>query len=865
MAHRGASQIESPQRVQALNVLKGKQQQQQRKRKLLLDPEEETPETHLEDEETKKEKETPLKRMKKMTVFPFDLIGDSTHEAAAKAGEEEHSKEIIVFQRSEKRRQQQVLRDEAAAADALQRKAARRQQITEHYAFRSSPTIATTSETATSILPPPLIRISSVLSKVQRLLEALLKRRKEINTKVPLSVEPIQTILSLPVIVDTPREDTGSSPIFCPPSLSSSSPSSLDLLVARTVDTTRDISSSSPIPIQPSLPFSRDFSTPPMSVEEMDIFEARLASLFDISPTIPTTNNETEPLILADSFLEIFESSSTINKASLPPLDLGTCLELLALFSRIPFEALQRPIIKNGFLQCCKVIEQSNMAISSHLSQAAATIDFYVNICQIAKAAEEKVLKDKEFVSHIHAEVSELKGKHSSASQFQTQLLEKKAQLEEELLAVNLALDRTATKLQITNQGLADRRQDMATTIQLFPSLRSRELILDNKDQGLYLNSTRTHLQRELRDQIVLIVKFVEETTSCNNWVTGSSNYDVAFNKIAEEGILVGLRRFRFFVFKDGGKEEKKKSPTSSIVKCYFVRMESLAPCDEIESYILSKRTVHEARCLFMHVQMVSSLAKYMARFSLILSKTTKLQDENRCVVYNEDGDPLIYTNGTGYISEDIALKTPKDFSRAKFINDENFESFLDHANCEEKSLELRGSEAHTREPPLLMQIRLVYNGRAVKGTLLVNRKLPEKTIQVMSSMIKVEADSRLSNVQTFNSLEIVGISLLRCFKPSNPWSRIYSTPNACNTKKPSELSAEELEHELFQLFRRTRFQRSYNMSVAADSWLAFVDQLLILGDSSSVEKDRMKETMHHLIDIYCEALDAPKSGKKVG
>ncbi|GMP59716.1 hypothetical protein CsSME_00022881 [Camellia sinensis var. sinensis] len=530
-----ASQIESPQRVQALNVLKGKQQQQQRKRKLLLDPEEETPETHLEDEETKKEKETPLKRMKKMTVFPFDLIGDSTHEAAAKAGEEEHSKEIIVFQRSEKRRQQQVLRDEAAAADALQRKAARRQQITEHYAFRSSPTIATTSETATSILPPPLIRISSVLSKVQRLLEALLKRRKEINTKVPLSVEPIQTILSLPgstlfipflrqnnpvslsfsltsylphltftsaqftlptilaapslheeipvitsspVIVDTPREDTGSSPIFCPPSLSSSSPSSLDLLVARTVDTTRDISSSSPIPIQPSLPFSRDFSTPPMSVEEMDIFEARLASLFDISPTIPTTNNETEPLILADSFLEIFESSSTINKASLPPLDLGTCLELLALFSRIPFEALQRPIIKNGFLQCCKVIEQSNMAISSHLSQAAATIDFYVNICQIAKAAEEKVLKDKEFVSHIHAEVSELKGKHSSASQFQTQLLEKKAQLEEELLAVNLALDRTATKLQITNQGLADRRQDMATTIQLFPSLRSRELIV---------------------------------------------------------------------------------------------------------------------------------------------------------------------------------------------------------------------------------------------------------------------------------------------------------------------------------------------------------------------------------------------------
>ncbi|CAL5339208.1 unnamed protein product [Camellia sinensis] len=488
-------------------------------------------------------------------------------------------------------------------------------------------------------------------------------------------------------------------------------------------------------------------------------------------------------------------------------------------------------------------------------------------------------------------------------------------------------------------------------------------------------------------------------------------------------------------MFKDGGKEEKKKSPTSSSVKCYFVRMESLAPCDETESYILSKKTVYEARCLFMHVQMVSSLTKYMPRFSLVLSKTIKLQvdlasitikdiedipcrDENGCVVYNEDREPLIHTDGTGYISVDIALKAPKDFSRAKYINDENFE----------KSLELRGSEAHTREPPLLMQIRLFYNGRAVKGTLLVNRKLPEKTIQVRSSMIKVETDSRLSNVQTFNSLEIVGISyggrtalkvainhgemddnftvaqmilsgtpldepyiqyrlsvlakevrkglkggklpisesfylmgtadpteelnsdevcvilyiriqdngqisgqvlvyrnpglhfgdihvlkavyvkaledfvgnakyaiffstkgrrsvgseiangdfdgdmywvsrnpeLLRHFKPSYPWSRIYSTPNACNTKKPSELSAEELEHELFQLFKRTRFQQSYNMSVAADSWLAFMDRLLILGDSCSDEKDSMKETMHHLIDIYYEALDAPKSGKKV-
>ncbi|KAM3216078.1 putative RNA-dependent RNA polymerase 3 isoform X1 [Capsicum annuum] len=53
------------------------------------------------------------------------------------------------------------------------------------------------------------------------------------------------------------------------------------------------------------------------------------------------------------------------------------------------------------------------------------------------------------------------------------------------------------------------------------------------------------------------------------------------------------------------------------------------------------------------------------------------------------------------------------------------------------------------------MQCRLFYNGLAVKGTLLVNRKLPRRTIQIRPSMIKVEADPRLSRAQIFKSLEI--------------------------------------------------------------------------------------------------------------
>ena len=110
------------------------------------------------------------------------------------------------------------------------------------------------------------------------------------------------------------------------------------------------------------------------------------------------------------------------------------------------------------------------MNVSNHISQAAATIDIYINICQAAKTAVEKLVRDQSFVSTVHAEVSGLKEQHSSVSHFRTQLLERKAQLEEELSVVNQALAKADTKLLITNQELADRKQEMTTAIQLFSS-----------------------------------------------------------------------------------------------------------------------------------------------------------------------------------------------------------------------------------------------------------------------------------------------------------------------------------------------------------------------------------------------------------
>ncbi|GMY13674.1 probable RNA-dependent RNA polymerase 5 isoform X4, partial [Fagus crenata] len=50
-------------------------------------------------------------------------------------------------------------------------------------------------------------------------------------------------------------------------------------------------------------------------------------------------------------------------------------------------------------------------------------------------------------------------------------------------------------------------------------------------------------------------------------------------------------------------------------------------------------------------------------------------------------------------------------------------------------------------------------------------------------------------------------------------------------------------------------------VSEAADSWLALMDRLLILGNDCIEEKDHVKANILQLIDIYYDALDAPKKG----
>lgn len=50
------------------------------------------------------------------------------------------------------------------------------------------------------------------------------------------------------------------------------------------------------------------------------------------------------------------------------------------------------------------------------------------------------------------------------------------------------------------------------------------------------------------------------------------------------------------------------------------------------------------------------------------------LQDEYGHVVCDKDGEPLIHTDGTGFISEDLAMLCAKDFIEAKGKHDGSFE-----------------------------------------------------------------------------------------------------------------------------------------------------------------------------------------------
>ncbi|CAA7013934.1 unnamed protein product [Microthlaspi erraticum] len=105
---------------------------------------------------------------------------------------------------------------------------------------------------------------------------------------------------------------------------------------------------------------------------------------------------------------------------------------------------------------------------------------------------------------------------------------------------------------------------------------------------------------------------------------------------------------------------------------------------------------------------------------------------------------------------------------------------------------------------------------------------------------------------------------LLEHFKPSEPWVSSSLPSKVYTGREPSEYPPELLEELLFNMFLKARFQSRNVVGAAADSWLAIMDRYLMLGDESAKEKAERKKMMVKAIDVYYDALDAPKNGANV-
>ncbi|URE46872.1 RNA-dependent RNA polymerase [Musa troglodytarum] len=543
---------------------------------------------------------------------------------------------------------------------------------------------------------------------------------------------------------------------------------------------------------------------------------------------------------------------------------------------------------------------------------------------------------------------------------------------------------------------------------------------------GPYFQLQRTHLQRILGDDNVLLVKFSEEMSGEKGSSRSFQISDSVYHKVAEEGIFVGLRWYQFF----GWWQREEEKPNWLSCKMLF--------CSHgIQlgfSLILSKTIKLDIDLSSVHVEVIDDIP---------------CVDDNGNIVCGDNGDPMIHTDGTGFISEDLAMKCPQHIYRGKCSIPTDIQKFLGGAEALERRL---GDRSLTSEVPLLIQFRMFNNGKAVKGTLLLNKLLPPETIQVRPSMIKVESDPSISYIQSCNSLEIVATSnqpkrtclsrhlivllhyggvpkefflellmnslddaqnaryskqaalrvalkygdmddflvsrmilcgipldepylqfrlsiLMReerkslktgklpvtdCYylmgtvdptgllKPNEvcvilengqvsgdvlvykhpglhfgdihvltatynkdlekfvgyskyaiffptkgprslademansdfdgdmsslPWTPTPSSmrgPRGIQQKEPIEFSSKELERELFQQFLINRFKPSNTVSMASDCWLSYMDRLLTLGDECAEEKECLKEKILQLVNIYYDALDAPKSGLKV-
>ncbi|BBN11259.1 hypothetical protein Mp_5g10380 [Marchantia polymorpha subsp. ruderalis] len=254
--------------------------------------------------------------------------------------------------------------------------------------------------------------------------------------------------------------------------------------------------------------------------------------------------------------------------------------------------------------------------------------------------------------------------------------------------------------------------------------------LVDEKKQAKSL------VHRTLGFDKVLKVAFEAEVEDGKRVPLSQDQYSM-YCRLAKNGIFVGCRRYQYFAHKASDKFEKKMEGN---VKCFFVCTDSRGEVDLRNPYFRRFNSIAEARTLFMHIHQTESIAKFIARMQLILSKTMTIDLDWTKVVVREKMDLQcqdgISTDGTGFISTNLARIIPTSIlnGRQKTEPDRN------------------------EDYPSLSQVRVLYEGAAYKGTLLASEALPPNTIKLYKSMKKVGRDDEVL-LPSVKSLEIVSTS----------------------------------------------------------------------------------------------------------
>ncbi|CAM6095349.1 unnamed protein product [Calypogeia fissa] len=222
------------------------------------------------------------------------------------------------------------------------------------------------------------------------------------------------------------------------------------------------------------------------------------------------------------------------------------------------------------------------------------------------------------------------------------------------------------------------------------------------------------------------------------------------YKNILKDGIFAGPRVYQYFVHKDDDDDDKsaeeEKRNTQGKVKCYFVCTDSMGENDLKDQRLTKFDSIVEARTFFAHVDTLPSVSKYIARLQLCLSKTMTIKDisfsdlvieEMEDLPSKDEANPSMFTDGTGFISTDLARLMPTNIFKGTRQTKARRMNF---------------------DYPSLVQVRVFHKGAAYKGTLLVNKELPPNTIKFYDSMRKVRHNPQ-TKISSISSFELVSTS----------------------------------------------------------------------------------------------------------